>query len=147
MVSVTRPKIKRRSFMRTVLAFFSILLLIGCAASRPTLYPNDHLKQVGNEQAQRDIDECRQMAGDYVKQNPGAEVAKDTLLGAAAGAAIGAVGGAVAGDAGTWAAAGAGMGATSGLIRGLFGASEPSPVYKQFVNRCLAERGYESLGW
>lgn len=133
--------------MKTILTVFSLMLLIGCAASRPTLYPNDHLRQVGSVQAERDIEECRQQAAEYIRENPGAEVAKDTLVGAAAGAAIGAVGGAIAGDAGTWAAAGAGMGGTSGLLRGLFRASEPSPVYKQFVNRCLAERGYEPLGW
>lgn len=133
--------------MRTLLTFFAILLLAGCAASRPTLYPNDHLLKVGNAQAERDIDDCRRMADDYVKQNPAADVATTTVVGAATGAAIGAVGGAIAGDAGTWAAAGAGMGATSGLIGGLFRASEPSPVYKQFVNRCLAEKGYEPFGW
>lgn len=133
--------------MRTLLALFAVLLLVGCAASRPTLYPNDHLLQVGNEQAEWDIDECRRMADDYVKQNPAGDVATGTLLGAASGAAIGAVGGAIAGNAGTWAAAGAGMGATTGLLGGLFRASEPSPVYKQFVNRCLTEKGYEPLGW
>ena len=84
--------------MKTILTVFSLMLLIGCAASRPTLYPNDHLRQVGSVQAERDIEECRQLAAEYVRENPGAEVAKDTLVGAAAGAAIGAVAGGVAGN-------------------------------------------------
>jgi len=34
-----------------------------------------------------------------------------------------------------------------GRLRGLFKAREPSPVYKNFVDRCLRERGYEPIGW
>jgi hypothetical protein len=25
--------------------------------------------------------------------------------------------------------------------------AEPSPVFKQFTNRCLKEKGYEPMGW
>ena len=42
---------------------------------------------------------------------------------------------------------GAGGGATAGLLKGVFDASEPSPNYKQFVNRCLDRKGYEVYGW
>jgi len=42
---------------------------------------------------------------------------------------------------------GAASGATGGLLRGLFRKSPPSEAYKQFVNRCLKERGYDPVGW
>ena len=38
------------------------LLVTGCAAPKPILYPNAHLQQVGKEVADRDVDECREMA-------------------------------------------------------------------------------------
>jgi outer membrane lipoprotein SlyB len=123
-----------------------VLLLAGCAHS-PVLYPNAHLKRVGQEQAERDIADCKQMAEQYVKSNPAGTVAGSTAVGAGAGAAVGAAGGAVRGGAGTGAAVGAATGATGGFLRGLFKASEPGPVYKNFVDRCLRERGYEPIGW
>ncbi len=123
------------------------MLTIGCSGPKPILYPNDHLQQVGPTQAELDIEECNQLAEEYVESNPGATVAGNTVVGGAAGGATGAVGGAISGGAGTGAAVGAAMGATVGLIRGLFQASQPSPVHKNFVNKCLGERGYESIGW
>jgi hypothetical protein len=130
------------------LSVSSILLLsFGCSGPRPILYPNDHLQQVGSDRAEQDIDECEQLAEDYVSDHDVATVAGNTAVGAGAGGAIGAVGGAVRGGAGIGAAVGAATGATVGLIRGLFDASQPTPAYKSFVNRCLSERGYDSLGW
>ena len=63
------------------------------------------------------------------------------------GSLISSVGGAIAGDAGAGAAMGAGMGAAAGLVKGVFDASKPSANYKQFVNRCLNQKGYEVYGW
>jgi outer membrane lipoprotein SlyB len=122
-------------------------ILAGCASHSPILYPNAHLKTVGDEQAQRDVAACQQVAEEYVKSNPGGDVAKSTLIGGAGGAVIGAAVGAVTGNfwqtAGEWAAGGAAGGLFYGLLRG----SEPSPVHKGFVERCLRERGYEPMGW
>ncbi len=36
----------------------------------------------------------------------------------------------------------AATGATAGLLHGAARQTEPSPAYKEFVNRCLGERGY-----
>jgi len=122
-------------------------MFTGCASQRPTLYPNAHLKNVGEERAQQDIDECKRSADAYVKSDKVKETVKDTAVGGAAGAVIGGVAGAVTGDLGRGAGVGAATGAASGLIYGLFKASEPSPVYKEFVDRCLREKGYEPIGW
>ena len=55
-----------RQPMTLVLA--GLLALGGCASSQsPVLYPNAKLKQVGREQASRDIEECRKLADDYVQ--------------------------------------------------------------------------------
>jgi outer membrane lipoprotein SlyB len=119
----------------------------GCGYQRPVLYPNAHLKQVGEAQAQTDIAECMRMAEAYVKSNPEAKVVGSTAAGAGAGAAVGGAMGAVTGNLGRGAAVGAAGGAVAGIIRGASRASQPSPTYKNFVNRCLREKGYEPIGW
>ncbi len=124
--------------------------MTGCAAPRPVLYPNATLQQRGAATAQRDTDECLQLAHDNVgsaTSTKAASTAKSTGVGAAGGAAVGAVGGAITGDAGTGAAVGAATGATAGLLSGLFTQSGPDPVTQSFVDRCLRERGYEPIGW
>jgi outer membrane lipoprotein SlyB len=130
------------------LLIFAAVLLAGCAAhNKPVLYPNAHLQKVGDIQAQRDIDECCRMADSYVKSNPGGEVAGGAVKGGVVGAAAGAAGGAVWGNVGRGAAGGAAVGAAAGATRGLFKAAEPAPVYKNFVNRCLRDKGYDPIGW
>ena len=123
--------------------------LTGCASSQsPILYPNAHLKQVGQEQAELDIAACRELASQYVPSAAGKEIAKDTAVGAVGGAAVGAVAGAVSGHgAGRGAAIGAATGGTAGGVHGAAKQTAPSPVYKNFVDRCLREKGYEVIGW
>ena len=130
------------------LVTFGILAsLIGCSGSQPILYPNDHLNQVGQDQAEQDIEECQQLADEYVPEHDASTVAGSTAVGGGVGGATGAVGGAISGGPGIGAAIGAAMGATVGFFRGLFRASQPTPTYKSFVNRCLQDRGYDSIGW
>jgi len=135
--------------LKKLIAFVAVfVLLAGCAAhQRPVLYPNAKLNGVGQEQAQRDIDQCMQMAEAYVKKHQDSKVAEGAVKGGAIGAATGAAIGAVTGDFGRGLAAGAAGGAAGGATHGIFKAAEPSPVYKQFVNRCLREKGYDPVGW
>ncbi len=135
------------------LAQFAVVAMLGlaaCAAPKPILYPNAHLKAVGQGAAQQDITECRELAaaaGATPEQGKGRKTAESTVVGGAVGGAAGAVGGAVVGAAGRGSAIGAATGATAGLIRGLFRRPTPSKAYMAFVNRCLKERGYEPVGW
>lgn len=124
----------------------AIFFTAGCAA-KPVLYPNAHLKEVGSDQGKRDIAECRQLAKQYVKSQKAQKVALSTVEGGAVGAAMGAVGGAVVGNVGRWASVGGAAGAAGGLVGGLFRTRQPSPVYKNFVDHCMADRGYEVIGW
>jgi hypothetical protein len=126
----------------------AVMTCAACAEKRPVVYPNAHLKQVGNETAQRDIDECMRYASDSgAEGSKGAEVAKGTAGGAAVGGAVGAATGAVLGNLGRGAAAGAAGGAAGGLVHGALKSDEPDPVFKSFVDRCLREKGYEPIGW
>lgn len=133
------------------LIFFAFVTVLGgCATARPVLYPNEHLQNVGQASADRDIAECKSLAeaaGADAGRGGAGRAAGSTLGGAAVGAASGAVGGAVIGSAGAGSAIGAASGATAGLIRSLFGRSGPNPAYQAFVNRCLQERGYDVVGW
>ena len=137
--------------MRNVVALCLLAVgLVSCAAPKPILYPNQHYKEVGQEVAERDIHDCRQMAKDAgatQRQGKAGQVAGNTAAGGAVGSAAGAVGGAVVGHPGRGAMVGAASGATAGLLRGLFRRSPPSQAYKQFVQRCLNERGYDPVGW
>ncbi len=124
-----------------------LLLLCGCGAPKPVLYPNDHLKRVGDGQAQRDIATCEQLAAEYVQSDAGKEALKNTAGGAAGGAVVGGAVGAVTGRLGRGIGVGAAAGAAAGLVRSASDAGKPSPVQRQFVERCLREKGYETIGW
>lgn len=131
--------------------FFIIVILIfcGCARQRPVLYPNPYLSEVGNERAQADIDSCMRIAAEHgAEENKGEEIAKDTAAGAAIGAVAGAAIGAVLGDSvGRAAGAGAaGVGAAT-LTRKSIDSGEPDPVFRRFVEKCLQDKGYETIGW
>ncbi|MGC3976318.1 MAG: glycine zipper family protein [Nitrospira sp.] len=126
------------------------LVLSGCAAPKPVLYPNDHYQQVGADAARADVEECinrAKEAGASSSEGKTAQVATGTVAGGAAGSAAGAVGGAILGQAGGGAMIGAASGATAGFLRGLFTPSPPSGAFTNYVDRCLRDRGYDLTGW
>ena len=132
-----------------------LMALSGCASQRPVLYPNERYRAAGATAAQADIDACMRQAEAFVASGGheaarAREVAGRTAVGAGTGAAVGAVGGAITGSPGQGAAVGAATGATAGFIDGLFGIFRPrgpDPVFTNFVDRCLREKGYEPIGW
>jgi len=124
------------------------MFFLGCAQQRPVLYPNYHLKQVGNDVAQADIDDCMHLAAEHgEKSSSGEKVARNTATGAAVGGATGAAVGAVLGSAGRGAAAGAAGGGVGALTRGILRSGKPDSVFRRFVEKCLREKGYEPIGW
>lgn len=138
---------------KSLIMGFILASLSACSSTKPILYPNAHLKSVGQEVAKQDIEACKRLAESAGaregSRKPG-QVAERTAVGAGAGAASGAVGGAISGAAGRGAAVGAASGATWGLLSGIFsttGRSRPSQAYLNFINRCLQEKGYEVTGW
>jgi outer membrane lipoprotein SlyB len=139
------------SALPCALAALLLAALAGCASTaenEPVLYPNRHLQQVGRAAAEQDIRECRQLAHTHgVKETRDGEVARKTAGGAALGGASAGAWGIVRGDALERAAAGAAAGGAAGAVKGTMESGETSPVFRNFVQRCLRERGYEVIGW
>lgn len=142
----------------TILQIATISSLIfgisACATQRPVLSSTAQLMRVGPSEGERAVEECIARAeaastegGETPKENVVAGAATSSVVGAAAGGA----GGAVVGEAGRGAAAGAVGGAvaslTHALLQALFSSKPPDPSYRQFVDRCLREKGYEPAGW
>ena len=138
---------KRSKKKYFILVVFAVTML-SCAQQRPVLYPNTHLKHVGRETAETDIDDCLQLAIDYgAKEGSGAKVAKETAKGAAVGGAAGTAVGAVTGNLGIGAAAGAAGGGAASMARSMINSDKPNPVFKKFVEQCLRDKGYQPVGW
>ena len=132
----------------TLIALVSVAFLGACGPQRPVLYPNEKLNSVGPGAAQMDVDQCialAQQAG--VGANKAGQVAGRTATGGAVGAAGGAAAGAVRGHAGRGAAMGAAGGAAGGFMSSLIKSRDLDPVTKRYVDTCLHERGYKTLGW
>ena len=127
------------------------IMLTACASQpkQPVLYPNNHLQQVGEQTAQRDIDACMQLArGSNVNETQDGEVGKRAAGGAAIGGTSAAAWGLVrGGDVGNRALAGAAAGATAGAVSGGLQSTETSELFKNFVNKCLSDKGYSVIGW
>lgn len=119
--------------------------LVGCAHQKPVLY-SDSGQEVAGDQA---VDACiarAESAGLSYKR--GSNVGRNAVENGAVGGAGGAVAGAIYGNAARGAAAGAAGGVVTGLVRALFDYDgRPSPVYRNYVNRCLRRQGYRPVGW
>jgi hypothetical protein len=126
---------------------------VACATPRPILYPNQQYREVGEQQMERDVEECITLAKEFDASPPRQTqegVGGDVVEGATVGAATGAAVGAVVGNVGRGAGAGAAGGAARSLVRGIFrGPEDESPytAFHSFVERCLEDRGYEVVGW
>jgi len=142
-----QQRTKERVMVKMIVFLLGFLGLAGCAANQPVLYPNSHLQTVGSQRAEQDVEQCRAQANQYVNNFPVREVARQTAWGAAGGTAIGVVAGAITGDLGRGAALGAATGGTAGLMHGAYKASEGDPVWKNFVEQCLRDKGYQVIGW
>lgn len=130
------------------LLLLAALLLGACGAKRPVLYPNEHLKQIGKAKANQDIDDCIKLANEYQAGGSRAgEIAKDTGKAGVVGAATGAVIGALTGNFGRATAIGGAGAATATMGTGIMRSDEPDPVFKQFVDQCLRDKGFQPVGW
>lgn len=131
-------------------ALIGLLLLAGCtsAPKRPVFYPNNHIKQVGQAQAERDTDDCMTLADRYgVSRTRDGEVATKATSGALIGGVGAGAWGIVRGDAAERALAGAVAGGATGAVKGGVDSTRISPTFQRFVQRCLQDRGYDVIGW
>jgi len=111
---------------------------------RPILYPNAHYSAMGRDAALTDIEDCWEMASETGEGQLSEEAASDAAAVAAAGAAAAAV---LGRDPHRAAVAGAAAGGAASLAAGGVSRSDPPPVFRGIVERCLFEKGYEVAGW
>lgn len=134
-----------------ILALFATLAITGCASTKkPILYPNNHLNTVGQQQANADINACMRAAeASGANSGKSEELAMKTAKSGAVGGATGAVVGAISSSASTvrGAAIGSAGAATATLVSGAFDAAEPTQVYIRYVEICLRNKGYQTIGW
>lgn len=121
----------------TLSLFLTALYSCSSTPSRPQLYPNQTLKDKGNEKAQVDISECLKESDDYLKTPEG-----DKLRKSANSSSVGTSIGFGFGGGGT--GVGLGVGVGGGGSRRLSGEEQ---VRRNFTNQCLVNRGYQIVGW
>ncbi|MEA9357664.1 hypothetical protein SHI21_15650 [Bacteriovorax sp. PP10] len=129
---------------KNIILFIILSFTLASCASRPKLYPNETLKAKGKEASEADIDQCLKDADTYLDSSEGKKIVKSAGFGAAVGGAMGAVAGAFYGDIGGGAARGAAIGGTGGAVSGSL---TPDQVKHRYVNQCLADKGYNVIGW
>ncbi len=124
------------------------LLISACSSQQPVFYPNSHYNRVGKMAAEGDINYCIGLAtSSGATPDISKEVLTQTAEGSLIGGLTGAATGAIYGRAGKAAAAGAAGGGAFGMTRALIESGEPNQVFKDFVNRCLRDKGYDPIGW
>jgi len=127
------------------------VVLLGCAGGtqRPVLYPNAKFNQVGEATAQKDVDECNALAEKAGASGGTTGAARGGMQGAAMGAAASAVAGLIGGGHNMIekTATGAAVGGAAGAAGGAFNPGDGGGALRNFVGRCMAERGYEVMGW
>ncbi|SME94894.1 hypothetical protein [Desulfovibrio gilichinskyi] len=130
------------------LALF-IFLISSCpaCAKKPVVYPNDHSKTVGKIQTDQDIKYCMNLADENIgKASRGKSSVRSGVKGGLIGGAIGLGIGIVTGSPGTSALAGSAGGAAGGAVGGAV-QDNTDAAYRNFVEKCLTEKGYEPIGW
>ena len=147
-----------KPFVQTVfLAAFAVLA--GCAATgpnstsaKPVLYPNATLNRVGETQGRAEVDGCisRAAQAGLSPDQKTNEVGRRAGEGAAVAGVASVVGALITGrssDVLRAGATGAAVGGSAGAVSGAFHNDKASPVYRQFVQRCLSEKGFDVIGW
>ena len=150
-----------KPFIRSsgVALLIAVAGLTGCAstgpnspAAKPVLYPNATLTRVGEAQGRAEVDSCMAkavQAGLSPDQKTN-QVGRRAGEGAAVAGVASAVGALITGrgsDVLRAGATGAAVGGTAGAVSGAFHNDIASPVYRQFVQRCLGEKGFDVIGW
>ena len=148
--------------LKTTFAVLGIALfaaLAGCAttgpgspSAKPVLYPNATLTRVGEAQAKAEVAGCQARAGQagLTPDQNNNQVARRAGEGAATAGVASAVAALITGrssDILRAGATGAAIGGSAGAVSGAFNNDKVNPVYRQFVQRCLQEKGFDVIGW
>lgn len=127
------------------------LALSACANTAPVLYAKKTDGVALDPRARQDIADCSRLADARVGRNGlnGEKVARQAGAAGAVGFAATAVGSLVGGARQAWerARVAAAGGATGMAAKLLLEWNEGDDVYQGYVERCLASRGHDVLGW
>lgn len=125
------------------LATLSLALILTSCSSRPVLYPNEKMKQMGKESANKEVDACLSEADEFLESSKGKAILKSAGRGSIIGGAVGGVFSLITGD---WQslATGAAVGAAGGAAGE---AVTPDRLKQAYTNRCLQQKGLQVLGW
>jgi len=137
-----------------------VIGLAGCASNgsdsasaKPVLYPNATLSRVGDAQGRMEVNAClsrAQASGLGPTQNNN-EVGRRAGEGAAIAGVASVVGALITGRGSEGVlragATGAAVGGSAGAVSGAFHNDRPNSVYRNFVQRCLSEKGFDVIGW
>jgi hypothetical protein len=144
--------------MRILISTTLVVLVAACAttqqaSSRPLLYPNATFNKMGQAAADAEVTACigkAQAAG----LSPTAETnaaAHGAATGGVMAGVAGVVGGLISGrsleSSIAQGAAGAVVGGATGAAGGAMRPNQANPLYRNFVQRCISEKGLESIGW
>ena len=144
---------KKRTTYSLPVALVCAAVLSGCATpmAKPAFYPIAHYQSVGPARAEADVQACANLAQ---QSDVGAVNKVDVGRAAAAGAAgvgtAGVVGSLLSGhkpDLKNIAAGAAAIGVGGAAATAAGQSVGGSSLYRQFVQQCLAERGYQVIGW
>lgn len=140
-----------RSGVRAAALSASVLLLLGCATAVPVVYREGQPSAAAEQRLANDIADCRRRADRAfgVNANDGRTVGRQAAKYGLAEFAQEAAEALVEGSRRVWekARAGAAGGAASVVTKLLFDWNQPDAVYRKHVERCLARRGHDVLGW
>jgi hypothetical protein len=130
------------------------VLLTGCATTtgqRPVLYPNAAYRSLGETASQQHLEHCLAIARQSGLHPNDHAAASGAMRGAAVAGVTSAVGGLVFGRGNLEGAVKRGaqsavVGAAAGGVGGAM-SERPNSTYRQFVQRCAAEKGLDIIGW
>jgi outer membrane lipoprotein SlyB len=151
-VRVALTRLSSGRVPRRMVCVGAALLLMACASSQPVVYHRAPPDAQRAAKVATDITQCRQLAaaavGTHGRATPRA-VAKSTARAGIVGFVAEAVEVLVEGSRNAWAKArGVGAGGVAGMVtKTVLDHNEPDDVHKEYVERCMKERGNLVLGW
>jgi len=140
-----------KNFLKSCLIFLSIFSLMACSY-KPILDPRGRHLEVGEKQADADIEICQKEADDFFDkikmERAGKEAVRKGVIGTFFGAIIGFLSGGNGRSALGGSLIGAGVGAAVGGLSVLGeGKVKPDEMKQRYMTRCLAQKGYSVVGW
>ena len=138
-----------KNFLVISIACSLSLLMTACSTCRPVLYPNKHYQEVGDEQAQKDVQSAIEIAKKQGLDDSSAssESLARSASKTAARTGVNTAASVATGTVGVSSAAGAASSGLGLLIDWMFAKKQPKPLFKKHVELTLRKQGYQILGW